>query len=269
MSDEMDSVFVSVGEYRDPQPVKKRGAWLLVLAGLLVLLAIGIGIFSPVLRQAMHLAELRGKGVMIGSHVELGVWSEFVSWVYDYTGWSLPNRENVIEIWARDVELSEDLWDSLKQYPEVRQLAVSSENFNRTQLEELCGAWPDLKMVQIVNCPKISPEMIEELRVANPGIKYDYRGTSLLGITVDIGRGASRDCLVDHVQLGSAAFHGGILTGDTIQMINDVPVAEFEELVMLLAEYHPGDQVRVQVMRADGTNQELTCTLDAWQRAER
>jgi S1-C subfamily serine protease len=98
---------------------------------------------------------------------------------------------------------------------------------------------------------RIGRRVIETLR---QGKEVEY---GLLGIQGPRGEGTSR---VQDVVPNSPAAEGKLQAGDEIVAVNDVPIANFEGLILAIHEYSPGESVRLKIVR-DGKPLERTVVL--------
>ncbi|MEV4893732.1 trypsin-like peptidase domain-containing protein [Nonomuraea sp. NPDC055795] len=82
------------------------------------------------------------------------------------------------------------------------------------------------------------------------------RGRTVLG-----ENGQPVGVAVAGVERGGAAAKAGIDTGDVIVSINGKPTPTMSDLSEILTTLKPGDQVKVEVIRPDGTTETVTATL--------
>ncbi|MFI9553858.1 S1C family serine protease [Nonomuraea endophytica] len=82
------------------------------------------------------------------------------------------------------------------------------------------------------------------------------RGRTVLG-----ENGQPVGVAVAGVEPGGAAAKAGIDTGDVIVSINGKPTPTMSDLSEILTTLKPGDQVKVEVIRPDGTTDTVTATL--------
>ncbi|NRQ37598.1 PDZ domain-containing protein [Nonomuraea sp. NN258] len=81
------------------------------------------------------------------------------------------------------------------------------------------------------------------------------------GSTVIGANGRPSGVGVATVQKGGGAEKAGVRAGDVITKINDTPTPTMAELAEAVAAFKPGDQVQIEVVRADGARERLTVTL--------
>ncbi|MFI6900405.1 S1C family serine protease [Nonomuraea sp. NPDC050394] len=82
------------------------------------------------------------------------------------------------------------------------------------------------------------------------------RGRTVLG-----ENGQPVGVAVAGVEPGGAAAKAGIDTGDVIVSLNGKPTPTMSDLSEILTTLKPGDQVKVEVIRPDGTTETVTATL--------
>ena len=100
-----------------------------------------------------------------------------------------------------------------------------------------------------------------------PEARIDVRRGGRLGVSSTAFAGR---CELRTVEPGSAADQAGLRSGDVVLSIDGVDVASFDELTARLGDHAPGDVVRLDVARRDGTADgeperiECQVRLDAW-----
>ncbi|MFI6292942.1 S1C family serine protease [Nonomuraea sp. NPDC050790] len=82
------------------------------------------------------------------------------------------------------------------------------------------------------------------------------RGRTVLG-----ENGRPVGVAVAGVEPGGAAAKAGVETGDVIVSLNGKPTPTMSDLSEILTMLKPGDQVKVEVIRPDGTTETVTATL--------
>lgn len=100
----------------------------------------------------------------------------------------------------------------------------------------------------------------ERLRGALPGVQIDYRRGALLGVRGSENQGAA---VVQTVQAGTAAAAAGIRPRDIIRKFDGQPVARFSELTERIAKCRPGDEVTLEIQRAE-KKLEVKVKLGRW-----
>lgn len=96
--------------------------------------------------------------------------------------------------------------------------------------------------------PGITPEAVEQLRRDMPRLRVAYRGPAFLGISP---QNRLPGCYVGDVSPNSPAAKAKIRSGDVVTKFDGKPVADFEELVVLIQDKQPGDKIKVEVLRGD------------------
>jgi hypothetical protein len=103
------------------------------------------------------------------------------------------------------------------------------------------------------------------LRREFPEARVDARRGGKLGVG---GQPLVGPCLINHVEDGSAAADAGIIIGDVVLKIDDVPVANFEELTAKVGEHAAGETVALTVERTNerGVREQMVrnVTLGGW-----
>ncbi|MFI6391623.1 S1C family serine protease [Nonomuraea sp. NPDC050547] len=103
----------------------------------------------------------------------------------------------------------------------------------------------------------IAGQIVKSGRVTNSHrAALGLRGRTVLG-----ENGQPVGVAVAGVERGGAAAKAGIDTGDVIVSINGKPTPTMSDLSEILTTLKPGDQVKVEVIRPDGTTETVTATL--------
>ncbi len=92
----------------------------------------------------------------------------------------------------------------------------------------------------------ISPQKVESMRSALPGLQIDHRQGGFLGVTCldsfDV-------CAINGVLPDSAAEEAGLIKGDVIVRVGDNEVKRFKDLQNAINQHPPGDEVEVKYRR--------------------
>ncbi|MEU8341197.1 putative serine protease PepD [Actinomadura meyerae] len=105
---------------------------------------------------------------------------------------------------------------------------------------------------------RIVPQLIQSGKVSNSG-------RAALGVTVrtivdpQSGRGSA--VAVVNVERGGGAAKAGIVPGDLIMSVNGTATPDQTALSSVLANLKPGDTVKVEIQRADGSKKTVQVTL--------
>jgi hypothetical protein len=119
-----------------------------------------------------------------------------------------------------------------------------------------------LRYATIIDGPSgITDDGLTAFMRRRPELQDQRRGPALLGVR-HLTSGAF-ECRVDRVQPGSAAEAAGIREGDTITHFDTQKVADFADLVELIKQRKPGDEIEVIVRRL-GEPVKLTVVLGGW-----
>ncbi|MEY2464252.1 MAG: hypothetical protein QOH64_2390 [Acidimicrobiaceae bacterium] len=96
--------------------------------------------------------------------------------------------------------------------------------------------------------------------------KVTRTGRAALGAVisdaVDAATGKPVGVLVRSVNVGSAAANAGINAGDIIVAVDGQPTPDLNTLAAVLASHQPGEKVKVDLRRADGSSGTVDLTLD-------
>ncbi len=105
------------------------------------------------------------------------------------------------------------------------------------------------RVTEKILTPGVTPEGVEQLRREMPRLKgVAYRGPAFLGIS-PLNR--IPGCFVGDVSPDSPAAKAKIQSGDVVTKFDGKPVADFEELVLLIQDKQPGDKIKIEVLRGD------------------
>ncbi|WP_327087293.1 trypsin-like peptidase domain-containing protein [Nonomuraea sp. NBC_01738] len=103
----------------------------------------------------------------------------------------------------------------------------------------------------------IATQIVQSGKVTNSHrAALGIRGRTVLG-----DNGQPQGVAVASVEPGGAAAKAGIRTGDVIVSVNGTPTPTMSDLSELLTELKPGDQAKVEVIRANGKTETVTVTL--------
>ena len=94
----------------------------------------------------------------------------------------------------------------------------------------------------------ISPEKVDAMRAALPGLQIDYRRGGFLGVKCIDNFDA---CVINSVEPGGAAEDAGLIQNDVIVQIDDSPVEHFRDLQSAIGQHVAGDEVEVRYRRGD------------------
>jgi len=109
----------------------------------------------------------------------------------------------------------------------------------------------------------ISEKGVASLKLALPQAEIDYRQGALLGVAgIDHPRGAQ----ITRVQPGTAAAEVDLQAGDVIVKFNGQPVEGMRDLTDKIRVYRPGDQAKIEWIRAavGGQSYSREVTFSSW-----
>jgi len=111
---------------------------------------------------------------------------------------------------------------------------------------------------------KVSPTAVDAIKDAQPQAVVYVRRNALLGIG---GATHAKGVLVTESRPNTGASNAGILKDDVITMLDGKPVKDFDRLTARIAQYEPGQQIEVKLLRGD---EEMTkqVTLSDWKNYE-
>lgn len=94
----------------------------------------------------------------------------------------------------------------------------------------------------------VSPQKVESMRSALPGLQIDHRQGGFLGVTC---LDSFEVCAINGVLPDSAAEEAGLIKGDVIVRVGDTEVKRFKDLQNVINQHPPGDEVEVKYRRGD------------------
>lgn len=92
----------------------------------------------------------------------------------------------------------------------------------------------------------ISADAVELIEQAAPGLQIDHKQGGFLGVTC---QEAFNTCAISGVLTGSAAEKAGLIAGDDIVQVDDIPVAKFSDLQEAINQRLPGDVIKLKYRR--------------------
>jgi len=110
----------------------------------------------------------------------------------------------------------------------------------------------------------VSQEALDKLAADRPNLQIHERGLACLGVSGQQAFGGNTPgCYISVVKGGSAAAKGGMRRGDFVTSFGGKRVRDFQALVEEIAEYKPGEEVEVGVIRG-GRQVKLKVVLQEW-----
>ncbi|WP_010588128.1 PDZ domain-containing protein [Schlesneria paludicola] len=122
----------------------------------------------------------------------------------------------------------------------------------------------DMPSLYIIRGVDISDATLLNLKAELPNLTINRRGPAQLGVT-SIGRDGG--CIIKAVVPGSAAERAGLRMFDQILKIDQRSVESFDELVEIIGEKEPGDQVPL-VFRRGAEIHNSVAELSGWKPAQ-
>jgi predicted metalloprotease with PDZ domain len=106
-----------------------------------------------------------------------------------------------------------------------------------------------LRTIYFLNGHGLSEKAIAGLQKSLPQITVQRRGEAFLGVATD---NDALGCLIQKVNVNSAAARAGLRDFDVVIAFGDRPVLGANDLIDAIAVYKPGDTVKAVVLREKG-----------------
>lgn len=204
----------------------------------------------------------------------------------DEAAWqTLAQNPQLVQVVVDSVKIDGTAMAALAAIPQLATLKLANTPFTRDALDSLSRAtglavlilenvqlraehveailqMRTVMQLQLTSC-KFSLDDYRRF-VGRPGIEVNVIGNALLGIREARlpSSQSPESCQVGEVVSGSGADVAGIQVGDCIVRINDQAIASFRELVAVVSQFQPGDQIDLAVRRG-AQLVELRATLGA------
>ncbi len=107
---------------------------------------------------------------------------------------------------------------------------------------------------------QVTPAAVDAIKANQPQATVYVRNRALLGIG---GATHEKGVLVTDARANMGAAAGGILAGDVVTSLDGEPVKDFDRLTARIAQYQPGDKIKVSLLRGD-EKLTKTVTLSDW-----
>ncbi|MGD9634626.1 MAG: PDZ domain-containing protein, partial [Pirellulales bacterium] len=140
---------------------------------------------------------------------------------------------------ATDLECLSKLSDH--RYFRVQGTAVGDKEI------KLFESMDSLALLQIWKT-KVTPAAVDAIKDAQPKAVVYVRNRALLGIG---GATHPKGVLVTESRPNTGAANAGILKDDVITSLDGEPVKDFDRLTARIAQYEPGQQIEVKLLRGD------------------
>ena len=233
--------------------------WLVLSSLAFSSATVGLMVWLPRLQRQRAIEEIDRLGGVVYTRPSSAHWGERI--LDEICGQS---EQRVVFVDLTTAMVNDETMEIFASFPDVRLIMIGGEQLTDDGLRKLKGN-TRLQRLTLVNCPKVSENVLKELQKEIPGLRIFRRGPALLGVTGKKDRRA-RGCRIFHVRNGTAAARGGILRGDVITAINRKRVTDFESLAAELAGFRPGQKITVTLIR-HGRRRTLPITLGSWSRS--
>lgn len=235
---------------------KKLSNFAIAIALLFSFCLIAFSVAIPEILHRNHIAALRERGAHVVTVFDTPEWLEKI------TGNQPQFRfhEKVLGIdFSQHPATNQDL-QSISDWSILQFVVVTHANISEQAVSQLLSYCPELKRLQIVSCPNIMPAFIHKMRSKYPTLIISYRGVAYLGIA---GKAHPKGCEIFFIDPGKPADKAGLKIGDIVTAFDSKTISSFEQLVDIIGEYAPGDEVVIDVLRQN-QKQSSPCTLTDW-----
>ena len=235
---------------------KKYSNLAIALALLFSFCLIAFSVAMPEILHRNHIAALRERGAHVVTVFETPGSIEKI------TGNQPQFRfhEKVLGIdFSQHSATNQDLQE-ISHWSTLEFVVFSHANISEQAVSQLLSHCPELKRMQIVSCQNIKPAFIHKIRNKYPSLIVNYRGVAYLGIA---GKAHPQGCEIFFIDPGKPADKAGLKTGDIVTAFESKAVSSFEQLVDIIGEYAPGDEVVIDVLRQN-QKRSFPCTLTDW-----
>ncbi len=242
---------------------EKRARWKTKFSNLAIAIAllfsfclIAFSVAIPEILHRNHIAALRERGVYVVTVFETPEWLEKI------TG-SQPQfrfHEKVLGIDFTPHPATNQYLQSISDWSTLQFVVVTYANISEQAVLQLLSHCPELKRLNIVGCQNIKPAFIHKIRSKYPSLVVYYRGDAYLGIA---GKAHPQGCEIFFIDPRKPADKAGLKTGDIVTAFDSKTISSFEQLVDIIGEYAPGDEVVIDVLRQN-QKRSFPCTLTNW-----
>ena len=241
--------------------IRHRFPWKILLICVVGVGLILIGLLLPVIQQRVYLNRLQAQGIVLGTTFS-NTWGlqDWSVWLDDRIGFGLPLPVQIISADFRNAVVDDATLRKVTGWPDLQSASFARGTFSAENLAQFVAQSLNLRSLQVISCPHITPDDIGQLRIAHPSLIIEFRGTAMLGIR---GYDSHRGCYIYHVQEYSAADRAGLMHSDLITEFAGEKITSFDELVNVIGRHEPGDEVQLKIIRR-GQTQSLTCELGGW-----
>lgn len=155
----------------------------------------------------------------------------------------------------------EDL-NLLKLLPAIAQVSITERKIDDALLEVL-RTTESIQYLTLTNCDYDLAQMFAFLK-KRPGLTVSASGhNSFLGVQLQTDQTSDESsiCRVLEVVADTAAEEAGVKANDIVRKINDVPVATYEQVILAIGAFKPGDVLKLNILRDESEELEIEATL--------
>lgn len=236
-----------------------RSLVILLASVLLILLAVGLFLSAPFLKQNSFIAQLEKKGARVQTV------AVHPSWLVQFTTPQRPNDGWFQTLWTANLIPFDVTDEELKKIselsPRLTHLSICSPHVTEAGLSEIVKA-KSLKHLSIYACPQITREKINELTAIYPKLNITWRGSAYLGLKTDMAMQHGKN-FIAWIDYKSPADESGISHHDIIHRIEGHEIVDDYTIPDVLNDYKPGDSIKIEVTRR-GKPKSFDITLADW-----
>ncbi len=153
----------------------------------------------------------------------------------------MPDLRNVI---MREAKIDSDIFTPLAKLSRIDELEFRYVPLHSDDVLKVAKL-PIRNQLGLIGT-SLEEASVDLLQAAMPGLKIVFLRGGFLGVKCNP---ISPDCQIDNVVRGGAAEKAGMLPGDVIEMINNVPISKFDDLKYQVGQHVAGDEIEIQYDR--------------------
>ena len=146
----------------------------------------------------------------------------------------------------KNVTFAADAIESLEQLNQVNTIQLKSMTADADFLKSI-GRMKSLTLLDMRGC-KFDIPAFKEITSSRRRTQFAPKAFLGVGPMTNVPQGRA-SCQIAFVSPNSAASEGGIQVGDTLLAIDGHPVETFEEVRMEIAQFDPGDPMKIKLRR--------------------
>ncbi len=230
----------------DREELPNRRSWLphpayLTLGAIVIAAAGGVlWYFLPFIRSARLAAEIEAHGGRTETRVSTP------EWIREHIPAEVrPDLSLIRGAELRESVANDEILAKLARERELLTLVVRGHEITDAGIDNF-RRHSALRSLLLIDCPGVSPQMLEILRKEQPKLTILLRGPAFLGVE---GHDDPDGCVLRTVQNGSPASLVGLRAGDVITHFGDTRIRNYDALVKAIAQKHPGDAVEISYLR--------------------